>query len=63
LERDWTSYGAVTIVEAATKHAESIGDDYAKVQVRDLDQPNVVHEFNVNRTVKYVVTNPRQGAE
>ena len=53
----------MTIVEAATKHAESIGDDYAKVQVRDLDQPNVVHEFNVNRTVKYVVTNPRQGAE
>lgn len=70
-DRDWTDMGARTIIDAAEKFVElnvrtgnmSFFPPRLNVQVRDQDQPNVVHEFMVYRQISYKVVNPRQGAE
>lgn len=70
-DREWHDMGNVTFIDAAESFVErgvrsgdmSFFPPRQFVQVRDSEQPNVVHEFVVERQISYKVINPRQGAE
>lgn len=61
----WQSYGSMGWIEAAQKHANYIdAKDGARIEVRDRnDESRPPAIFTVRREVKYIVTNPRQGAD